>query len=178
MPKLSGAALVFFLLCCFICGARSQTSPTLAGQPGNLKTIVVSPGTSSDSVIVVPPARLQRVGFHNEKHVAGDLTAWLNKETALNGLYSPELQPWHIVVIYDQFDEDGDNVHSGVYEEFWAPKNTNGSIRVTILTRLITRLRVVCFAEAINGGPTALKSRFGRRFSPRFRSLRRSKGLA
>ncbi|MGC2561285.1 MAG: energy transducer TonB [Terriglobales bacterium] len=120
MPKLSGAALVFFLLCCFICGARSQTSPTLAGQPGNLNTIVVSPGTSSDSVIVVPPARLQRVGFHNEKHVAGDLTAWLNKETALNGLYSPELQPWHIVVIYDQFDEDGDNVHSGVYEEFWA----------------------------------------------------------
>jgi hypothetical protein len=37
----------------------------------------------------------------------------------LNGLESPDLLPWHIVVTYDQFDEDGDNVHSGVYEEYW-----------------------------------------------------------
>ena len=37
-----------------------------------------------------------------------------------NGMQSADLQPWHIVVTYDQFDEDGDNVHSGVYEEYWA----------------------------------------------------------
>lgn len=50
---------------------------------------------------------------------AVDLPNWLSKEAALNGLQSTGLLPWHIVVTYDQFDEDGDNVHSGVYEEYW-----------------------------------------------------------
>lgn len=41
----------------------------------------------------------------------------------VNGLESPGLKPWHIVVSYDKFDEDGDNVDSGTYEEFWiSPK--------------------------------------------------------
>jgi hypothetical protein len=48
-----------------------------------------------------------------------DLQGWLNKVVARNGLQSPDLLPWHIVVAYDQFDEDGDNVHSGWYEEYW-----------------------------------------------------------
>jgi hypothetical protein len=60
----------------------------------------------------------------NDKRNAGadvvDLTTWLSKAAALNGLQSTDLQPWHIVVTYDQFDEDGDNVHSGVSEEYWA----------------------------------------------------------
>ena len=29
------------------------------------------------------------------------------------------MRPWHIVIKYDQFDQDGDNVHSGVYEKYW-----------------------------------------------------------
>jgi hypothetical protein len=37
----------------------------------------------------------------------------------VNGLDAPGLQPWHILVTYDEFDEDGDNVDSGTYEEFW-----------------------------------------------------------
>jgi hypothetical protein len=37
----------------------------------------------------------------------------------INGLDAPGLKPWHILVSYDQFDEDGDNVDSGTYEEFW-----------------------------------------------------------
>lgn len=49
-----------------------------------------------------------------------DLPSWIAKEGALDGLQSADLLPWHIVVGYDQYDEDGDNVHSGVYEEFWA----------------------------------------------------------
>ena len=48
-----------------------------------------------------------------------DLPNWLSKEAALNGLQSTDLRPWHIVVSYDQFDEDGDSEHSGVYEEYW-----------------------------------------------------------
>jgi hypothetical protein len=38
----------------------------------------------------------------------------------VNGLGAPGLKPWHILVSYERFDEDGDNVDSGTYEEFWA----------------------------------------------------------
>ena len=40
--------------------------------------------------------------------------------SAQNGLDPSVPQPWHLVIAYDQFDEDGDNVHSGVVEEWWA----------------------------------------------------------
>jgi len=49
----------------------------------------------------------------------GNLQAWLDARRHENGLSSADLQPWHVVITYDQFDEDGDNVHSGVVEEFW-----------------------------------------------------------
>jgi len=49
----------------------------------------------------------------------GNLQAWLDARGNENGLSSAGLQPWHIVIAYDQFDGDGDNVHSGVVEEFW-----------------------------------------------------------
>jgi hypothetical protein len=44
----------------------------------------------------------------------------LHNESSANGLQGNDLQAWHLVVAYDQFDEDGDNIHSGVVEEFWA----------------------------------------------------------
>jgi hypothetical protein len=59
-------------------------------------------------------------GKHTPDAGPVDLPTWLNKVTALNGPESADLQPWHIVVSNDQFDEDGDNIHSGVYEEYWA----------------------------------------------------------
>jgi hypothetical protein len=52
-----------------------------------------------------------------------DLPSWLSKVASLNGLQSPDLLPWHIVLTYDQFDRDGDNIHSGVYEEYWTSTN-------------------------------------------------------
>jgi hypothetical protein len=48
-----------------------------------------------------------------------NLQAWLDARRNENGLSSLDLHPWHIVITYDQFDQDGDNVHSGVVEEFW-----------------------------------------------------------
>jgi hypothetical protein len=48
-----------------------------------------------------------------------NLQAWLDARRNENGLSSTDLRPWHIVIAYDQFDQDGDNVHSGVVEEFW-----------------------------------------------------------
>jgi len=59
-----------------------------------------------------------------------DLAGWLSREESLNGLQSTNLLPWHIVVTYDQFDEDGDNVHSGVFEEYWvSPKKYKRSYK-------------------------------------------------
>jgi TonB family protein len=37
----------------------------------------------------------------------------------MNGLEVPSAQPWHIKLSYDQFDDDGDNDHSGTIEEFY-----------------------------------------------------------
>lgn len=42
----------------------------------------------------------------------------LELATNTNGLAVSPARPWHITISYDQFDEDGDNVHSGTIEEF------------------------------------------------------------
>ena len=90
---------------------------------GNQKTLLVATESKSDSVVAVPPVTSVTVSLKAEKKAradAIDLPSWIAKEDALNGLESGDLPPWHIVVSYDQYDEDGDNVHSGIYEEFWA----------------------------------------------------------
>jgi hypothetical protein len=97
--------------------------PTTVNRTGDLKTLVVATETKSDSVIAIPPVTSVRINLRGGKNTAGadavDLPNWLSKGAALNGLQSTDLLPWHIVVTYDQFDEDGDNVDSGVYEEYW-----------------------------------------------------------
>ncbi len=48
--------------------------------------------------------------------ILGDLVA-------ANGMDMQPQVPWHVEVSYDEFDEDGDNVHSGTIEEFYvSPK--------------------------------------------------------
>ena len=100
-----------------------ESHPAAVNATGDLKTLVVATGTKSDSVIAVPPATSQRFNPRDKKKVAEsdavDLPRWLSKQEALNGLQSTDLPPWHIVVTYDQFDNDGDNIHSGTYEEYW-----------------------------------------------------------
>jgi hypothetical protein len=104
-----------------------EQHPATANRPKDLKTLVVATDTKSDSVIAVPPATSVSMNLRGGKKApaadAVDLPNWLSKEEALNGLQSTGLLPWHIVVTYDQFDEDGDNVHSGVYEEYWVGAN-------------------------------------------------------
>lgn len=118
-------AVVLFLMLSLGMATAVSVYPQ-EGHPAaeNLKTVVVATEAKSDSVIAVPPATSVRFYPKGEKNPgrgdAVDLPGWFSKEEALNGLESPGLLPWHIVVTYDQFDEDGDNVHSGVYEEYWA----------------------------------------------------------
>jgi hypothetical protein len=100
-----------------------ESHPAPATGFANQKTLIVATETKSDSVVAVPPVTSMRVSLRAGKKLSADavdLASWIAKEAALNGLQSAGLLPWHIVVTYDQFDEDGDNVHSGVYEEYWA----------------------------------------------------------
>lgn len=45
---------------------------------------------------------------------------FLKLASDMNGLDVPSARPWHVKLAFDQFDEDGDNVHSGTLEEFHA----------------------------------------------------------
>lgn len=123
MPKPFHVPLLFISVASFFAPVRAQETPA-TNHTGNLKTLVVTTEAKSDAAIAIPPIASVTIDLKNGKHSvsadAVDLTTWLSKEAALNGLHSADLQPWHIVVTYDQFDEDGDNVHSGVYEEYWA----------------------------------------------------------
>jgi hypothetical protein len=123
MPRPSHVQLSLISIAAFLTLARAQETAS-TNHIGNLKTLVVATEAKSDAAIAIPPIASVTINLKNAKHRTGadsvDLTTWLSKEAALNGLQSTDLQPWHIVVNYDQFDEDGDNVHSGVYEEYWA----------------------------------------------------------
>ena len=44
----------------------------------------------------------------------------LRLATTTNGVDVPSATPWHVKLAYDRFDDDGDNVESGAYEEFYA----------------------------------------------------------
>ena len=98
--------------------------PTTINRTGDMKTLVVATETRSDSVIAVPPATSMTISLSTEKKGppadAVDLPDWIRRESALNGLQSTDLLPWHIVLNYEQFDQSGNNVHHGVYEEYWA----------------------------------------------------------
>lgn len=122
------ASLFAFFLSLFgTCSASHAGQSSAASPVASLKTIVVSAQSSSDSVITVPPATMVTLSLRNQKSPTPnekvDLQSWLSKQEALNGLESTDLKPWHIVVTYDQFDEDGDKVHSGVFEEYWLNPN-------------------------------------------------------
>src|SRR5260370_29637708 len=119
MPRPADVLLFSILVVSLPTMLHAQENPTTVNHTRDLKTLVVAAEDKSDSVIAVPPATSVSINLRGEKKAAGadavDLSNWPGKEAALNGLQSTDMRPWHIVVSYDQFDEDGDNVHSGVY---------------------------------------------------------------
>jgi hypothetical protein len=123
MPRPARVLPFLISVISFLTLGRAQETPS-TNHTGNLKTLVVATEAKSEDAIAIPPITSVRINLKNDNHTLGgdavNLAKWLNKEAGLNGLQSTDLQPWHIVVTYDQFDEDGDNVHSGVYEEYWA----------------------------------------------------------
>jgi hypothetical protein len=109
-----------------ICGAQTQTSSPAVNDTQQLKVVVAPPDESSDTVIAIPPDTSWKgsIAFQGTNPVTPvdsiNLAEQLRTESSLNGLKSDDLHPWHIAIAYDEFDNDGDNVHSGVVEEFWA----------------------------------------------------------
>jgi hypothetical protein len=123
MPRPAHVLPFLISVASFLTLAYAQDTPA-TNQTGKLKTLVVAAEGKAESAIAIPPIMSVTVNLHKDKNSAGvdavDLTKWLSKGAALNGLQSTDLQPWHIIVTYDQFDEDGDNVQRGSYEEYWA----------------------------------------------------------
>ncbi len=109
-------------------------------QPDPIRVVVAAPSAGSETVIAIPPATSWTgpIGFGAPKVNApqiGDLSSWVNQQSALNGLENLAT-PWRIVIGYEQFDEDGDRVHSGTYEELWAgPKRYRASYRADDLNQ-------------------------------------------
>ena len=104
--------------------ALAYQNPSAADvRSTSVNTVVVEPKAKSPTEIAIPPIRSTTFGgpaSTDDSQI--DLDSWLAKVTELNGLEG-QLQPWHLVLTYDEFDEDGDNVNSGVYDELWvSPK--------------------------------------------------------
>jgi len=86
--------------------------------------VVVSATTPpADSVIAIPPATSWTTSVAMRSaipaKVSSDLPAWIEQQSAINALQQLG-HPWHIVIAYEQFDEDGDKIHSGTFDELWA----------------------------------------------------------
>jgi hypothetical protein len=100
-----------------------------AGSPSQdeslTRVVVGSADNSSDSVITIPAetswtAPLSATTSKKPDSDPVGLARWIESVQSQNGLQSPNMRPWHLIIQYDQFDEDGDNIHSGTIEEFWA----------------------------------------------------------
>jgi len=126
MCKIRQPAKTIFYLATLLIVSSSGLLQAQGGAPSNnIATetrVVVGTQKDSESLIVVPPSTSVRIQLQTSNSSAQSNTStptnWPTGDAELNGLKS-EVQPWHIIVSYDQFDEDGDNVHSGTYEEFW-----------------------------------------------------------
>lgn len=99
----------------------------LRGQSADVdnkaRVVVSANAQSTDSLIAIPPSTswTTSVAMRAAKpgKSSGDLPGWINQESAINGLHAPTARPWHIVIAYEQFDEDGDKIHSGTFDEVW-----------------------------------------------------------
>ena len=84
-----------------------------ADQSGSIHT---DPATSGGGVRFSPTAPRK---VKNSDEAA----AFLLQALTANGVDAPDATPWHALLTYDVFDEDGDNSHSGTIEVFTVSGN-------------------------------------------------------
>lgn len=112
------SAILLIHAACVALQAQDNSSNTPA------RVVIAAPNSENEKFIVIPPATswTGTIGFGAAKagiSQVGDMPSWAKQQSALNGLQGLST-PWHVVIAYEQFDEDGDKVHSGTYEEVWA----------------------------------------------------------
>ena len=93
--------------------SQSDRAQVLIGTSASTPTEIVIPAETSWTGSISLNSR------EPKGKEATNLQAWLDSRRNEDGLSSATLKPWHIVIDYDQFDEDGDKVHRGTLEEFW-----------------------------------------------------------
>jgi hypothetical protein len=104
----------------------AQSDSAVIGRTVQPRVVIGSSDKASDTVIAVPPDTSWkgsisfRTASPSKNLDAGSAVDWIHSQSALNGLQSTDIRPWHLVIAYDQFDEDGHNVHSGLVDEYWA----------------------------------------------------------
>jgi hypothetical protein len=125
MSKSAETILISLLACSLTCKVLGQSNPA-ADHNEQVRVVVAPPDKSSASVIAIPPDTSWRVSvaFQGASPAtpmgSADFAQWLQQQSALDGLQAMGSQAWHLLIEYDQFDDDGDNIHSGTVEEFWA----------------------------------------------------------
>lgn len=95
------------------CFSLVLTSPVMVlAQAEHLGPIHVDPQMGREGV---------RMSFKAPApvHSSPEAVKILADLVAANGVDAKPQRPWHIELTYDEFDEDGDNVHSGTVEEFY-----------------------------------------------------------
>lgn len=108
--------------------SRFSAAQTASASPSAPFEVVIAPiSNESKSVVAIPPITSWQGAINIAKAgspppLNGDLSAWVSSQDPLNGL-EQMTSPWHILISFEQFDHDGDKIHSGTFEEFWeAPK--------------------------------------------------------
>ncbi len=95
------------------CSCVALTSGVAAWpQAEHLGPIHVSPPTTREGVRIALNAPVTVHSSPEAVKVLGDLSA-------ANGVDLKPSTPWHVQLAYDEFDEDGDNVHSGTIDEYY-----------------------------------------------------------
>jgi len=82
-------------------------------RPARSQTVTTEDGQKADT------ASASHMQAAAGQTIPQDAKEFLLAAEKVNGLQGPGLKPWHVLVSYDKFDEDGDNVDSGTYEELW-----------------------------------------------------------
>jgi hypothetical protein len=107
----------------------AQAVPALDTTVDQHDVVVVGDGgaASNDAVVIrastSETVRIRMIGGRDKPEVktAADpkAIAWAASMSAKNGLEGSGVRPWHAVIQFEQFDEDGDKINGGTFEEWW-----------------------------------------------------------
>jgi len=135
------------------------------GQSGQTDTIHVEPPTSREGI---------RVSLKPSASVPSspEAAALLHDLVIANGVDMEPTTPWHVAFTYDEFDGDGDNVHSGTVEEFYVGAT---KYRRIIKTDEFSQTEVATGAELYRSGnqdwpPIAVLQAIDESLSPLYRA--------